>query len=121
MDGRMEMLGKRKGERTMNARQSLKIVSKRLADTETTLARAQTDIKDYNLCIDSVIAGEKTYCDWCEDLEECQRECKGKGCHEWWLRYRKEDETGDAGETVLSSGSERGGEIGGIAGKIKAF
>ena len=73
----------------MNARQSLKIVSKRLKDTEITLARAQADIRDYNSCIDSMIAGGSP-CDWCEDQCECQLTAKaeGRGCSEWWLKYR---------------------------------
>lgn len=74
----------------MNAKQSLKIVSKDLADKEIVLARAMKDIARYNLCIDSVIAGEKTFCDWCEEQNECQLEAKGKGCDVWWLKYEED-------------------------------
>ena len=105
----------------MNARQSLKIVSARLADVETVLARAQADIKDYNQCIDSMIKGGSP-CDWCEDQIECQLTAKadGKGCESWWLRYRKE-ETGNDSKAVLPAGGESGSETGGIASQIKAF
>ena len=70
----------------MNAKQSLKLVVKeneRLVDFNRSAAR---EIKALNVCIDSVIAGEKTFCDWCEDENECQRECKSQGCSEWWLK-----------------------------------
>ncbi len=69
----------------MNAKQAAKAASKRIEELEDWNAKASAEIKHLNQCIDSVIAGEKTYCDWCEDQEECQRECKGKGCSEWWL------------------------------------
>ena len=91
----------------MNAKQSLRLVVKeneRLTDFN---RRAALEIKALNVCIDSVIAGEKTYCDWCEDRQECQRECKGSGCSEWWLmidhgvKLGEEVQDGDICEGVL--------------------
>ena len=82
----------------MNAKQSLKLVSKRLEDLEIILARAQNDIRDYNLCIDSMIKGGSP-CDWCEEQAECQLTAKdeGKGCAEWWLRYKEENDEAQVG------------------------
>lgn len=76
----------------MNAKQSLKLVAKQLEDLETRMARAERDIKDYNLCIDSMIAGGSP-CDWCEEQRECQLTAKddGKGCAKWWLKYQEEE------------------------------
>ena len=70
----------------MNAKQALRAASKHIEELEDYNQRASAEIKHLNQCIDSVIAGEKNYCDWCEDQQECQRECKGKGCAEWWLK-----------------------------------
>ena len=72
----------------MNARQSLKIVAQKLEEAEETIRRAESDIKAYNACIDSMIAGGSP-CDWCEEQCECQLTAKseGRGCAEWWLRY----------------------------------
>lgn len=87
----------------MNAKQSLKIVSKRLANVEAVLAQAQADIKDYNYCIDGMIKGESP-CKWCEEEPECQLEAKGgKGCDLWWLRYRKETvQEENSGENIVT-------------------
>ena len=106
----------------MNAKQSLKLCSARLAEVEAVLVRAKQDIKDYNACIDSMIAGGSP-CDWCEDQRECQLQAKadGKGCESWWLRYRREEDAKDASEGVLLAGESSGGEAGGPAGQIKAF
>ena len=105
----------------MNARQSLKLCAARLEEVEAVLARAKKDIKDYNACIDSMIAGGSP-CDWCEDQCECQLTAKaeGKGCESWWLRYRREEDA-NAGEGLLSSGGTSGTETIGLAGEIKAF
>lgn len=94
-------------------------LTKQLHDTQIVLDRARAEIKEYNKVIDSMIAGGSP-CDWCEDLEECQRECKGKGCSEWWLRYRKE-ETGNDSKAVLSAGEISRGEIGGFTGETAAL
>ena len=107
----------------MNAKQSLRLCSARLAEVETVLARAKADIKDYNACIDSMIAGGSP-CDWCEDQCECQLAAKaeGKGCAEWWLRYRREEESkSNESEGLLSPSGDSGEEPGGIASQIKAF
>ena len=75
----------------MNAKQAVKAASKHIEELEDFNRRASAEIKYLNQCIDSVIAGEKTYCDWCEDQQECQRECKGAGCSEWWLALQPEE------------------------------
>ena len=74
----------------MNAKQSLKIVSKHLIELEIQMRRAEKDIKDYNDCIDHIIAGGSP-CDYCEDLAECNLEAKGKGCELWMLRFPEEE------------------------------
>ena len=80
----------------MNAKQSLKLCSQQLLDTEATLARASRDIKRYNDCIDSMIQGGSP-CDWCEDARECGRveKAEGKGCDQWWLAYEEEQDAED--------------------------
>jgi hypothetical protein len=93
-------------EEAMNAKQSLKAASKHIEELEDWNLRASAEIKHLNQCIDSVIAGEKTYCDWCEDQQECQRECKGAGCSEWWLMLNipeTEEGENDDSERVLSA------------------
>lgn len=77
----------------MNARQAAKAASKRIEELENTGAKAAADIKAYNEVILGMIDG-KSPCDWCEDQQECQREVKGRGCAEWWLKY---PEVTDAG------------------------
>ena len=92
----------------MNAKQSLKLASARIIELEDFNRRASAEIKALNACIDSVIAGEHTYCDWCEEQEECQRDCKGTGCSEWWMKLNpvlpEEGEAdGDSSEGILSA------------------
>lgn len=72
----------------MNARQAAKAAAKRIEDLEDFNRRCSNDIKALNTCIDSVIAGEKCFCDWCEESEECQQpEKKLKtGCENWWMK-----------------------------------
>lgn len=107
-------------EDKMNAKQALKLCSKQLEETEAVLQRAQQDIKDYNACIDSMIQGGSP-CEYCEEYIECQLQAKdGKGCSEWWLRFKREDKA-DEGEGVLPESGENGVEAEGPAGKIKAF
>ena len=74
-------------KREMNAKQALKAASKHIEDLEDFNQRAVTEIKALNACIDSVIAGTKTFCDWCEEAGECQKEWKekGAGCSDWWM------------------------------------
>lgn len=89
----------------MNAKQALRAASKRIEELEYYNARASADIRDYNRCIDSMIAGGSP-CDWCEDLNECQLEAKGKGCPEWMLRNPPKEENH---ETVpVSDETEKG-------------
>ena len=97
----------------MNAKQSLKKASARIEELEDFNRRASAEIKYLNRVIDSVIAGEKTYCDWCEEEQECQRQCKGKGCSEWWLKIGlpvQAEEGEDAGEStgILSASPDCG-------------
>lgn len=78
----------------MNGRQAAKLAAQKIEELEYVLAMQTQDIKDYNACIADMISGESP-CTWCEDLQECQLESKlGKGCPEWWLRYRKGPEGG---------------------------
>lgn len=88
----------------MNAKQALKLVVKQNEALTDFNMKASAEIKHLNQCIDSVIAGEKTYCDWCEDQQECQRECKGKGCAEWWLMMNLPDQPEEEGDTDDSKG-----------------
>ena len=69
----------------MNMRQSLKASSKRIEQLEDWNNRARHDIKAYNACIDSVIAGKSSFCDWCEEkrLGDCEKE--DGPCSTWWL------------------------------------
>ena len=71
----------------LNAKQSLRAASKRIEELEDFNKKASAEIKALNQCIDGVIAGQMTFCDWCEDQKECQRECKGQGCSEWWMMF----------------------------------
>ena len=69
----------------MNAKQSLKKASERIAVLESFNRFAAADIKAYNFVIEQLIAGNSP-CPMCNELEECQRpEKDGKGCSEWWL------------------------------------
>ena len=90
----------------MNAKQALKAASENIVKLEDFNRRASAEIKHLNQCIDSVIAGEKTYCDWCQEEDECQREEKGKGCTMWWMKMSI-PETGegsdDDSKTILSA------------------
>ena len=72
----------------MNARQAAKAAAKRIEDLEDFNRRSANDIKALYACIDSVIAGEKSFCDWCEEADECQQpEKKLKhGCENFWLK-----------------------------------
>ena len=84
----------------MNWKQSAKAAEKTILDLEETIVkqkdfnmRASADIKNLYRCCLSVIAGEKTFCDWCEERNECQRECKGNGCEEWWMDQSLQERT----------------------------
>ena len=69
----------------MNAKQSLKAASKRIEELEDWNNKAKHDIKAYNACIDGVIAGKCSFCDWCEEkrLGDCEKE--DGPCETWWL------------------------------------
>lgn len=70
----------------MNAKQSLRAVSKAYLELERINKLYAADVRDYYDCIEGTVDG-KSICDWCEDLEVCQLEAKGgKGCKEWMLR-----------------------------------
>lgn len=96
----------------MNQRQALKAANKHIEEQEKEIERledfnlkASAEIKALNICIDSVIAGEKTYCDWCEEENECQLE-KGKGCSKWWMKVEPvlpEDGGADDSKIILSA------------------
>ena len=101
----------------MNAKQSLRAAAKQIEELEDWNMRASRDIKAYNKCIDGVIAGTCSYCDWCEEkrLGECERNELGKGCEDWWLMDNppvsdpEEGSDADAGKGILPE-SETGGE-----------
>ena len=96
----------------MNAKQSLRAARKHIEELEDYNNRARAEIKALNQCIDSVIAGEKNYCDWCESREECQLESKGKGCSEWWLMFdppiREEGSDADDSKGIYAAGPSCG-------------
>ena len=70
----------------VNARQAAREAAKKITELERVAALNKADIVDYNKCIEHMISGGSP-CDYCEDLQECQLEAKGKtGCSEWMLR-----------------------------------
>lgn len=73
----------------MNAKQAMRAAldaaNKRLKELEYYNACSSADIKDYNKVIDHMIAGGNP-CEYCQDVEECQLEAKGRGCDQWMLR-----------------------------------
>lgn len=94
----------------MNAKQALKAASENIQRLEDFNLRCTNDIKGLYRCIESVIAGEKTWCELCEEQAECQRESKGTGCTEWWMKMNlpapakpEEGETDDS-KGILSAG-----------------
>lgn len=99
----------------MNAKQSLKAASKRIIDLEDFNRRSSAEIRGLNNCIDSVIAGQYSFCDWCMEKDECQREERGSGCSQWWLTdnppVQDHDEGSEADESKgILSASPTGGE-----------
>ena len=77
----------------MNARQAAKAAAKRIEDLEDFNRRASGDIKALYACIDSVIAGNKSFCEWCEEFDECHEPEKvsgpvrgGAGCENFWMK-----------------------------------
>ena len=91
----------------MNAKQSLKAASENIQRLEDFNLRCTNDIKGLYKCIESVIAGEKTWCEQCEEQDECQRESKGTGCTEWWMKMNQpapvERSEADDSERILSA------------------
>lgn len=76
----------------MNAKQSLRAASENIRKLEDFNLRCTNDIKGLYYCIESVIAGEKRWCELCQDQEECQREEKGTGCKDWWMRMDRPEQ-----------------------------
>ena len=95
----------------MNARQAAKAAAAHIEELEDWNARATRDIKAYNACIDSMIAGGSP-CAFCEEdrTGECTNENRGgKGCADWWLvdlNITKGDEANDDGKAVSESGDD---------------
>ena len=101
----------------MNAKQALRAASRHIEDLEDYNRRASSEIKCLNDCIDSVIAGESGYCEWCEEQDECQREEKAanKGCDGWWLAQHLPAENLSS-VTILEGEPEEGDDGHGIMG-----
>ena len=102
----------------MNAKQAVRAAAKRIEELEDFNRRCSADIKAYNTCIDSVIAGEKSFCDWCEEFEDCQQpEKKLKtGCENWWLKMNhgiegQENMTASGKPEAVVLGKDGSGEI----------
>ena len=102
----------KKEKKNKHKEERLKL-EKKIEELEDFNRRASADIKAYNACIDGVIAGQMTFCDWCEENPECKLEAKGKGCSLWWL---KEITPEDVKTYVLSSNKEESDESKGILG-----
>lgn len=86
----------------MNARQAAKAAAKRIEELEDFNRRSANDIKALYTCIESVIAGEKSYCEWCEDEAECtqpEKKLKDGGCENFWMKLNHgiESAKGDDG------------------------
>ena len=84
----------------MNAKQATKKMDryaliKHIADQEFVNRMNAADIKSYNLCIDSMIAGGSP-CEYCHDYDgDCEHpDCReaGKGCADWMLRMKTPEE-----------------------------
>lgn len=76
----------------MNIKQTINILCHRMNQLEEMIPAMSKDIKDYNSCIDDMIAGGDP-CKWCEDYPDCTSEKKGRGCPDWMLRWPKEEKS----------------------------
>jgi hypothetical protein len=99
------------GGNNMNGKQAARKAAKWIERLEDYNLRASAEIKHLNLCIDSVIAGERTFCSWCEEHEECQLKAKetGAGCDQWWLKIdfpedQEKEDAADDSQGILSAG-----------------
>ena len=93
----------------MNAKQAAREAAKRIEQLEDFNKRASAEIKSLNDCIDSVISGQMSFCDWCEERNECQLQAKGTGCELWWLAMNdrpsfKREEEADDSKGIFSAG-----------------
>ena len=82
-------MNRKQAARAMEKAKARQTKNSRLRELDYIATRQAADIQDYVRAMVSVIDGGSP-CDWCESQEECQRECKGHGCHEWWLKYRED-------------------------------
>ena len=96
----------------MNARQAAKLAAKRIEELEHISAQQVKEIQDHDAAMQAVIAGASP-CDWCEEarLGDCTAPEKGgKGCSEWWLRFREDSPIKAALEAAKREAEERAGE-----------
>ena len=84
----------------MNAKQATKKMDryalvKQIADLEFVNKMNAADIKEYNRCIDYMIAGGSP-CEFCHDFTgDCDHpDCRdaGKGCADWMIRMKTPEE-----------------------------
>jgi len=76
--------------------------NQRLQELEYMAALQAQDIQDYNQAIQAMIGGASP-CSWCEEnrIGDCTApERGGKGCGQWWLRFREDSPVKDALEAV---------------------
>ena len=98
----------------MNAKQSLRAVSKQLEEQEALIAEQsrllnlyKADVKNFYACIEGTVDG-KSICDWCESYEECQHQDKGgKGCKEW--EHILQQQEGEADDGKMDTGNTPAG------------
>ena len=84
----------------MNAKQATKKMDRHrlvqeIANLQFVNSMNAADIKSYNQCIDSMIAGGSP-CEFCHDYDgDCEHpDCReaGKGCADWMLRMKTPEE-----------------------------
>ena len=119
----------------MNSKQAARAVKRekrqtknaKLQEMEYIATMQAADIQDYVKAMIAVINGDSP-CNWCESQEECQRDVKGKGCSEWWLKYRedhplknvirKDEELVRHNQEERTAGGEAAGTGGGSVGAV---